>query len=196
MKYTQVKATAFQELQLNAGIFVDSFTPASGTVGDILWATSGGCNFSDTPEFADFGEDVDNLPKNTKEMKRIIGREVKMSGTLLTVTAAIVQKLIGAADVSNTKITPRDELKDADFSDVWWVGDYSDKNGATNGGFVAIHLMNALSTDGFQLQSTEKAKGQFAFGLTGHYSISNIGTVPYEVYVKAGTNEPATGGGN
>lgn len=194
MKYTKVKSTTAQELQLNAGIFVDSFTPSSATMGNILYATSGGCNFSDKPEFTDFGEDIDNMPKNTMEMKKITGREVKMSGTALTVTPAVVKSFMGAADIDSsdtTHIVPRDELLESDFDDIWWIGDYSDKNGATNGGFVAIHLMNALSTDGFQLQTTEKGKGQFAFGFTGHYSLDDPTEVPYEIYVKAGTSEPA-----
>ena len=88
-----------------------------------------------------------------------------------------------------TKITPRDTLAAADFSDIWWVGDYSDKNGATNGGYIAIHLKNALSTGGFSIQSGDKAKGQFAFEYTAHYSISNTDAVPYEIYIKSGTAE-------
>ncbi len=47
--------------------------------------------------------------------------------------------------------------------------------------------MNGLSTGGFQIQSTDKAKGQFAFEFTGHYSITDADTVPYEIYVKAGS---------
>ena len=72
------------------------------------------------------------------------------------------------------------------------MGDYSDKNGDTNGGFIAIHMMNALSTGGFQIQTADKAKGQFAFEYTAHYSMSAQGTVPFEVYVKAGTAESPT----
>ena len=77
----------------------------------------------------------------------------------------------------------------ADFENIWFVGDYSDKNGETNGGFVAIKLINALSTGGFQLQTSDKAKGQFAFTFTGHYSIAAQDTVPFEIYIKTGTEE-------
>ena len=69
------------------------------------------------------------------------------------------------------------------------MGDYSYKNGATNGGFVAINVMNAMKTDGFKLQSGDKSKGQFPFEFTGHYSIDNQDVVPYEVYIKYGTAE-------
>ena len=37
------------------------------------------------------------------------------------------------------KVTPRNDVLETDFADIWWVGDYSDKNGDTNGGYVAIH---------------------------------------------------------
>ena len=49
--------------------------------------------------------------------------------------------------------------------------------------------MNALSTGGFQLQTSDKAKGQFAFTYTAHYSMAAQDTVPFEVYIKAGTAE-------
>lgn len=192
MKYTQIPQTAFQNIQLNAGILVDSFVPATGTIGRLIGATTGGVNFTDTPEFADFGEDIDNCPKNTKELKKLTSHEAKMSGTFVTLDAATVHLLAGAADVDEldaTHIVPRNDLEDADFKDVWWVGDYSDENNGDNAGYVAIHLMNALNTGGFQIQSTDKAKGQFAFEFTGHYSMAAQDTVPYEIYIKQGGEE-------
>jgi hypothetical protein len=99
--------------------------------------------------------------------------------------------LVGAADVATDKITPRNDLADTDFDDLWWVGDYSDKNGATKGGYVAIHMMNTLSTGGFQIQSTDKEKGEFAFEFTAHFSNAAQDVVPFEVYVHAGESEPA-----
>ena len=188
MQYTKVAADAFQKLQMNAGILVDEFTPATGTIGNILGATTGGLSFASNPEYEDFGEDVDNVPANTMQLKRIVSYDPAISGTFLTVTAALAKSLIGAADVEATKITPRAQLADEDFDDVWIVGDYSDKNeGATNAGYIAIHLMNALNTAGFQLSTTKNGKGQFAFEFHGHYDINDIDTVPFEIYVKAGT---------
>ncbi len=194
MKFTQIPSNTFEELQLNAGVLLASFDPATGTTSneDILGATSGGVSFKDTPTYKDFGEDIDNCLKNTKELKRIESREIKISGTYLTVNTARAKSLVAAADIDRsdtTKITPRDVLKDTDFEDLWWVGDYSDKNGNQNGGYIAIHLIDALSTDGFSLQSGDKSKGQFSFGYTAHYSIANPDKVPYEMYIKAGTQE-------
>lgn len=194
MKFTKIPSDAFQKLQVNAGILTTDFTPATGTIGEAgqIGATTGGVNFTATPTYTDFGDDIDNCPKNMKELKRLESWEVKMSGTFVNASTAIAKSLCGAADIDTTdttKITPRNDLKDADFDDIWLVGDYSDKNGETNGGFIAIKLLNALSTGGFQLKTADKSKGQFAFEFTGHYSMSAQDTVPFEIYIKAGTAE-------
>ena len=191
LKYTKIPETTFKNLQLNAGVLLSAFNPTSATVADesIIGATTGGINFTATPTFSDYGEDIDNCPKNMKELKKLDAWEISLSGTYVTVDANAVKALVGAADVSGNKITPRNDLKLTDFTDVWWVGDYSDKNGETNGGFVAIHMMNALSTGGFAIQSSDNGKGNFAFTYTAHYSMSAQDTVPFEVYVKAGTAE-------
>ena len=194
MKFTKIPSDAFQKLQINAGILTTDFTPATGTIGESgqIGATTGGVNFTATPTYSDFGEDIDNCPKNMKELKKLDSWEAKMTGTFVNADTAIAKLLCGAADIGSpdtTKVTPRNDLKDADFDDIWLVGDYSDKNGETNGGFIAIKLINALSTGGFQLQTSDKAKGQFAFEFTGHYSMSAQDAVPFEIYIKAGTAE-------
>ena len=194
MKFTKIPSDAFQKLQINAGILTTNFTPATGTIGEAgqIGATTGGVNFTATPTYSDFGEDIDNCPKNMKELKKLDSWEVKMAGTFVNADTAIAKRLCGAADIGTTdttKVTPRNDLKDADFDDIWLVGDYSDKNGETNGGYIAIKLLNALSTGGFQLKTADKAKGQFAFEFTGHYSMSAQDKVPFEIYIKAGTAE-------
>lgn len=194
MKYTQIPANTFKELQLNAGILTSNFAPTTGTVESnmLLGATSGGISFTATPTYADWGDGIDNCPKNMMELKKLESWEVKMSGTFLTVNTAQAKSLMAAADIGvsdKTKITPRNDVAATDFDDIWWIGDYSDKNGATNGGYIAIHMMNALSTGGFQLQSGDKTKGQFAFEYTAHYSMDAPDTVPYEIYIKAGEEE-------
>lgn len=191
MKYTKIPETTFQNLQLNAGVLLSAFNPESATVANesIIGATTGGVNFTATPTFSDYGEDIDNCPNNMMELKKLDSWEISMSGTYVTVDANAVKSLVGAADVSVNKITPRNDVLLTDFTDIWWVGDYSDKNGETNGGFVAIHMMNALSTGGFAIQSSDNGKGNFAFTYTAHYSMDAQETVPFEVYVKAGTAE-------
>lgn len=189
MKYTQVSNEAFEQLQLNAGILVDGFTPATGVIGNILGATSGGVAFSSNPEYSDFGEDIDNVPKNTMELKKLESFDPQMSGTFLTCTASVIKTLIGGADIAqsdSTKVIPRAQLSDTDFTDVWWIGDYSDINTGDDAGFLAIHLINALNTTGFQIQSSDNGKGTMTFEFHGHYSIEDTSVVPFEIYCKAG----------
>lgn len=195
MKFTQVRSDTFQALQINAGIVASQFNPSTGSLDaeEILGATTGGIQFASNPEFLDFGEDVDNVPNNTAQLKRLTRYNPVLSGTFVALDQALAGLLVGTntTTTSSGLIVPSTEIAVADFKDVWFVGDYSDKNGATNGGYIAIHVLKAYSTGGFQWQSTKDGKGQFAFELTGHYDLSNIGTAPFEMYVKAGTAEPA-----
>lgn len=195
MKYTQYPANTFQKLQMNAGIFCREFDPETGEVAGILGATTGGGSFNASPEYSDFGEDIDNVPKNTMELKRQDDVTVTMSTTLVTIDVEGAKLLIGAADIDEddeTHIIPRRDLSVDDFGDLWWVGDYSNINNGTEAGFCAVHLRNALSTGGFQIQSTDKGKGNFALELTGHYSMETPDLMPYEVYIKQGSSATET----
>ena len=194
MRFTKIPSDAFQKLQINAGILTTDFTPSTGVIGVAgqIGATTGGVSFTATPTYSDYGEDIDNCPKNMKELKKLESWEATISGTFVNADTAIAKMLVGAADIGTpdtTKITPRNDVLESDFETIWLVGDYSDKNGETNGGFIAIKLINALSTGGFQIQTADKAKGQFAFTFTGHYSMDAQDTPPFEIYIKAGTAE-------
>lgn len=197
MKFTRIPENTFQNLQLNAGILLRDFTPGTAEVEetDIMGATSGGVNFVATPAYSDRGEDIDNCPVNVKELKNLDQWDVTMSGTFVTVNTTLAKELIGAGDIDSpdtTKVVPRNDVDPTkDFKDIWWVGDYSDKNGNTKGGFCAVHMLNGLSTGGFQIQTGKRAKGQFQFEFTGHYSIEEQDKVPFEIYIKAGEDESA-----
>ena len=129
MEYTQVSATAFQELQLNAGIVVSDFDPSDGSIdGDILGVTSGGITFASNPTYVDFGDGMDNVPDNTWQLKRVQGYDPTLSGTFLTITDELAKQLSGAGGLSSNHITPSHALTETDFDDIWLVGDYSDKN--------------------------------------------------------------------
>lgn len=195
-KFTQIPTDTFKKLQLGAGILTTEFDPATGelTASNIIGATSGGVSFEATPSFTDFGEDIDNCPKNTKELKKLDSWEAKMSGSFVTMDTNVATSVIGTAAVTSddpTKVVPRNSVEANDFKNIWWVGDYSDINedgsSAGKAGFIAIKLINALSTGGFKIQSGDKAKGTFEFEYTGHYSSENIDTVPFELYIKAGS---------
>lgn len=187
MKYTQIPTNTFRQLALNAGILAKSFNPETEAVGDLFGATGGGINFSAVPSFTDFAEGIDNANLNTKEMKEIDNWTVTMSGTFKTVTPELAKTLAAAADIDEddaTHVIPRRDLEQTDFTDVWFIGDYG-----REGGYIAIHLMSALSTGGFQIQTNDRGKGDFAFTFTGHYSIDAQDTVPFEIYIKGGPIE-------
>lgn len=190
MTFAKVATDAFKNIQLNAGVVLSKFDPTTATIqdADIMGATSGGTNITATPSFIDFGEDIDNCPKNTKELKKLDSWEIKASGTFISVTDKTAKSLAALADSDSNDaghITLRDEVKDIDFNDFWLVADYGE------GGVIACHLMNALSTGGFQIQTGDKNKGQFAFEYTAHYSLKNQDKVPFEIYIKQdGTTFP------
>ena len=198
MEYAKYPSNTFESLVIGAGVLLTDFDPtnASVTDADILGPTTGGINFTATPNYIDFGDDIDNVPKNTKELKRLDDWEVKLSGTFIAITPATARFLAGPADltVATGKITPRDTLDltqdTGDFRDIWLVADYSDVNTGASAGYVAIRLMDALSTGGFQIQTADKEKGQFSFEFTGHYSKDAEDTVPFEIYIKKGIVTP------
>lgn len=190
-RFSVVSQNVFNEFQVDAGVLLNTFDPASPKLEDahIICATTGGINPTCVPTYTDFGEDVDNVPNGTKELKHISGWDTSLGFTALDAKLEVIRMSLGAADVdaSSSKITPRMHLKDSDFSDIWWVGDRSD------GGLVAIRLINALSTAGFSLQTTKNGKGQIAVTLSGHVSIKDLDVVPMEFYVQEGDETAETG---
>lgn len=180
-KFTVIPQNTFEALQLDAGILLKTFDPAKPSVKDedIICATTGGINPVCKPNYSDFGEDVDNCPNNMKELKHLDSWDCSISFTALGTSPELIKMALGAADIDGTdasKIVPRADLAQTDFSDIWWVGDKVD------GGFVAIQLLNALSTEGFSLQTSKNAKGQIAVTLMGHVSINAQKVVPMVFY--------------
>lgn len=185
-KFTKIPQSTFDELQVNAGVLLKTFDPSDPDEpadADIICATTGGINAVCAPTYSDYGEDVDNVPNNMKELKHLDGWDCSLSTTCLGTSPELIRLSLGAADITTAsgKITPRRDLAQTDFDDViWWVGDKAD------GGFVAVCLKNALSTGGFSLQTTKNGKGQIALTLTGHVSIDAQDVVPMEFYSVAG----------
>lgn len=191
-RFTVIPQDTFDQMQFDAGVLLKSFDPSAPAVADgaIITATTGGINASCVPTFSDMGEDVDNCPINMKELKHLDGWECKMSFTALGTSPEAIKFALGCADIDSndaSKIVPRRDLKQSDFSDVWWVGDRAD------GGLVAIQLRNALSTAGFSLQTTKAGKGQISCELTGHVSINAQDTVPMVFYSMEGSDFKSIG---
>ena len=181
-KFTVIPQNTFQGLQLDAGVLLKTFTPSNPVAPadeDIICATTGGINVVCQPEFSDLGEDVDNVPANMMELKHMDRWTCSISTTSLGTSPELIRLALGCADIDGTdesKIVPRADLLQTDFSDIWWVGDRAD------GGMVAVQLKNALSTEGFSLQTTKNGKGQTSITITGHVSLSSQSEVPMNFY--------------
>ena len=179
-RFTVIPQDTFDSLQLDAGVLLKRFNPASPALldEDIICATTGGIQASCVPTYSDLGEDVDNCPDNMKELKHLDSWEAKLAFTSLGTSKEGIRLALGAADIDaeSGAIKPRRSLKQTDFAHVWWVGDRAD------GGCVAVKLKNALSTSGFSLQTTKNGKGQTSVELTGHVSITNQDDMPMEFY--------------
>lgn len=188
-RFTRIPQSTFEEMQVEAGILLKAFDPANPTFNDsdIICATTGGITVNCKASYTDYGEDVDNCPNNTKELKQLDDWECSISTTGLGTSPAAIKFGLGAADIDSlnaSKILPRRDLEQTDFEDaIWWVGDRAD------GGFVAIKLINALSTDGFSIKTSKKGKGNVTLTITGHFSINDQDTVPMEFYSIDGSGD-------
>ena len=190
-RFTRIPENTFRALQFDAGIVLKRFNPDNPNVQDedIVCATTGGINPVCKANYSDMGEDIDNCPNNVKELKHLDSWDCTMGFTAVGTSAELIKMSLGAADIDGTntsKIVPRADLKQTDFSDIWWVGDRAD------GGFVAIQLINALSSEGFSLQTTKNGKGQLSVTLMGHVSITDQKVVPMQFWSVDPTTETET----
>lgn len=106
-KFVVIPQDTFNDLQLDAGVLLTSFDPDNPVApadSAIVCATTGGINVTCTPTYSDFGEDVDNCPNNTKELKHLDGWEVGLSTTALGVTPEMIKMALGAADMSTADV--------------------------------------------------------------------------------------------
>lgn len=198
-RYTKMNPNDFKRMVWDAGIILDEFDPTDGSfaLADIRWATTGENSFSATHELTDLGADINNCPENTAQLQRANPWAAQISGTAVTVDAKQIAEFLGNADIvdaSLTHIVPREDLSIDDFRGKWLVVNYSNLNGETKGGWMAIHIMMALSTDGFSGTFTKNGNGTFPYTLKAFYDMEDMSTVPFEIYIKAGEAEPVSGG--
>ena len=203
--YYKVHSTAFNEMQLDAGVvltsfdFTDPYTEPADE--DILAVTSGGVNPVCEPQYVDLAEDVDNVPNNTKEYLRITGYNCSLSFTDLRFNPNNTKWAIGGSDIADgpedsptgtKKITPRIDLYatggNSDFKNIYTAFPLA------NGGIYVVVLKNAISSGGLNIQSTKDGKGTSQVTLTGYISANNVKDVPMEFYVIPKQETETTGG--
>lgn len=194
MPATKLPTDLWKKIGINAGVILDTFDPATPAVNkaNIIGATTGTVTFNASQTYKDFGEDVNNCPKNTKELMMLDEWDIKLSGTFISADTAASKRLIGLADIARYEVIPRTTIDILnDFGDLWFVFDYGDVHTGNKPGYYAIHMMDTLSTGGFQVQTDDKEKVKWPFEFTAHFSVDAEDTVPFEVFVIPGAaNSP------
>ena len=178
---TGLRASTFENLQLNAGMFLANFDYSTATdaatLGALLkterektsgsaliGATRGGGTFVCTPNTRSI--EADGKREEWKGSSVNDGWTIKLTTTLLEINATNLKRSFGTADVTDTEkkhtIKIRTDIKDADYIDsLVWVGD-------TSKGYVLIAIKNALNTAGATLTWTDKGEGTIPVEFTAH----------------------------
>lgn len=192
---TGLRASTFENLQLNAGMFLANFDYSTATdaatLGALLkterektsgsaliGATRGGGTFVCTPNTRSI--EADGKREEWKGSSVNDGWTIKLTTTLLEINADNLKRSFGTADVTDTEkkhtIKIRTDIKDADYIDsLVWVGD-------TSKGYVLIAIKNALNTAGATLTWTDKGEGTIPVEFTAHQDgMETDGYAPCEV---------------
>lgn len=192
---TGLRASTFENLQLNAGMFLANFdystatdaatlgallkTECEKTSGSaLIGATRGGGTFVCTPKTRSI--EADGKREEWKGSSVNDGWTIKLTTTLLEINATNLKRSFGTADVTDTEkkhtIKIRTDIKDADYIDsLVWVGD-------TSKGYVLIAIKNALNTAGAKLTWTDKGEGTIPVEFTAHQDgLETDGYAPCEV---------------
>ena len=188
-----LRAETFQNLQLNAGIFLKNFTydsitdsaalktaiTSAITAGtNLLGATRGGGTFNVTREMRT--PEIDGIRYSFKGGYYVDSVDAYLSTTLVEVTADNIAALLGGtATTSGKKTTIKMATaigNDAYVTNVCWIGDLAD------GRLVLICLKNAINTADFTLTFSDKSEGTLAveFHAT-QAAVNDYDEAPFEV---------------
>ena len=176
---TSLTPSTFENLQLNAGLFLRGFdfsaaasaaqlrllvadTIADGTC--VIGATRGGGTFTCTPAIRNI--EADGLRSPVVGSTVNDGWTVKLTGTMLEITPDNFASALICADVqtagSVTTIRARADIAEEDYiPTLCWIGD-------TSRGFVLIELTNALNLKGAAFTFTDKGEGTLPFEFQAH----------------------------
>jgi len=189
-----IRADAFKNLQLNAGIFLVNYdysniadaaalktaiATAIETPANILGVTRGGGSFTVTRETRT--PEVDGMRYPFKGADFVDSVDAYLSGTLLEVNAENFKRLLGTGDVASsgkkTTVTMHTAIADSDYiSKLCWVGDIAD------GRAVLIELDNAINTSDFNLTFTDKGEGTMTFEFHARQAnVSDYDNAPFRV---------------
>lgn len=190
-----IRSAAFDNLQLNAGIFLVNYDYSSitdstalktaiataiATPSNILGVTRGGGSFTVTRETRT--PEVDGMRYAFKGADFVDSADAYLSGTLLEVTPANWKLLLGTGDISTsgkkTTLTMHTAVnKSTDYiTHLAWVGDIAD------GRTVLIELDNAFNTQDFSFTFTDKGEGTFTFEFHARQAdVNDYDNAPFRV---------------
>ena len=173
---TALRAETFQNLQLNAGMFVKNFdystiadkaamktalaairTGASGALGTLIGATRGGGSFTVVREMRQ--PEADGRRYGFVGDTYVDSVDAQISTTIIEITVDNLKDAFGSADV--TGAAPKQTMKlrtaiDTDdyLTNICWIGDLAD------GRYVLICLKNPLNQADFSMTWTDKGEGE------------------------------------
>lgn len=191
---TPLREETFENLQLNAGIFIknldySSIADASAlktaiaaaiTAGtNIIGATRGGGSFVVSREIRE--PDIDGRRYPFKGGKFVDSADAHLATTLVEITAANLVMALGGATATTsgkkTTIKLHTAIQSSDYIDtLTWFGDLAD------GRLVAITLKNALNTSDLNLTFTDKGEGTLPIELHAHQAnVNDYDEAPFEI---------------
>lgn len=179
--------------QLDAGMLVTGLDMKSfdGTISSIgeeqkIGATTGGGSLEITPEKRDLFEDVDGARFKYKQGDVTDRYDIKLSMTLLEFTEGNLMMALGSADknansytsANYDSLTPRVEVKDADFKTLYWLGTLKGSEKP-----LVIEIKNALNTNGLNFSFEDKGKGTIELELEAYGDLAKPTEVPVTIYI-------------
>lgn len=191
---TPLRTETFENLQLNAGIFLKGFdyssvadaaalrTAIASAVSDgtkLLGATRGGGSFVVTREIR--SPEVDGKRYGFVGDSFVDSCDAHLSTTLIEITAQNLVDALGSAtaSVSGKKTTIKLGTAigaDAYIDKLCWIGDLAD------GRLVLISLDNALNTADFNLTFTDKGEGTLPVEFHAHQGdVNSYDYAPFEI---------------
>ena len=176
-------------LQLNAGVLLTTYTKGTDiNEDDIIGATRGGGSFTAVPTVHQAA--VDGAPTYTKGLERVDDWVITLNATMVEVSDEAISRALGVGvtktetgtgTTKDTTFTVKRTVKDADYKDLYWVGDLS------NGQNVVIKIKNALNTSGLNLTFSDRGEGTYALALIGHFTTDDLDTAPFELTIERAT---------
>lgn len=192
MAFTGVTANTAKHLQLDAGAFFKNFDPATDTFASasskLIGATAGGGSFAAIPTIRRI--EVDGLKGATKGYEALDEWQVTLTANVKELTVGALELALTTGSHTSVK-SPSSETSD-NYEKIVAANDIADSNYTTNVTWVGrlsgsnlpiiIVVKNALATNGLTLTTADKSEGVVAMTLTGHYTVSDLDTPPFEIY--------------